>query len=231
MECLLLGIVQIYFLESFSMNIEALKSNPLFTQSFARQVEIQKAADTSAQEVAKATQFPSKPANGSDFVQKIKGTNEAAGFISTASKGIEALKLAVQTGDSTSILDTAQKISFGGKSILEPQAFDTTAGIITIDLGLNIQNTDLHSADAKDALMQRLNDAVDTLAGAKKSISAPINRAEKEQSVKLQNMNTSGSEFLTRLNNAIEKQNAPHSQPKGLDALEATLNEIGNSIL
>ncbi len=213
------------------MNIEALKTNPMFSPSFMRQVEQQKSADSAnSVEASSSVGYGPKPVNSSDFVQKIKGTNEAAGFISVASKGVEALKIALQTSDANNIMDTAQKINFGGRGIMEPQAFDTTAGIVTIDLGLNIQNTDLHSADGKEALLDKLNSAGETLANAKKALSAPVNRGEREQSAKLQTMNTSGSEFLTKLNSAIDRQNTPAPAPRGLDALEAKLNEIGNQI-
>ncbi len=217
------------------MNIEALKSNPLFAKSVAKQIEIQKSADSTIDETAQTSQYSGKSANGSDFVQRIKGTNEAAGFISTASKGIEALKLATQSGDAQNILDTASKISFNGKGILDPQAFDTTAGIVTVDLGLNLQNIDLHTAQGKEELQKRLDSASVKLQDAKKSLAAPINKAEKEQSAKLQSMNTSNSEFLTRFHDAMDRQNSivdtvATETPKGLAALEATMNKIGNQI-
>lgn len=214
------------------MNIDALKSNPMFSQSFMRQVEQQKAttvAPSDNTQAANSVGYAPRPASGADFVQKIKGTNEAAGFISVATKGVEALKIAVQTSDANGILETAQKINFGNRGILESQAFDTTAGIVTIDLGLDIKNLDLHSVEGKEMLLGRLNDAGEKLVSAKKTLSAPVNKAEREQSAKLQTMDTS-SEFLQKLNIAIDKQTAQAAAPKGFDAFEAKLNEIGNEI-
>jgi hypothetical protein len=208
------------------MNIEALKSNPLFTQGFARQVEIQKAADLGASENVQNGQYTPKATNPANFVQKIKGTNEAAGFISTASKGVEALKNVIQTGNAQDIIDTANKVSFAGKGILEPQAFDTTNGIVTIDLGLGLDNLDLHTANGKDELLNRLNGASQKLKDAKDALSAPINKAEQEQSAKLQNMDMGNSEFLRKLNTVLDRR----SQPRGIDALEAKMIEIGNKI-
>jgi|GEM_PF-1256753 len=212
------------------MNVEALKSNPLFAQSIARQIDIQKSEEVASINETQTVQYASKTTSGANFVQKIKGTNEAIGFISTASKGIEALKIAAQTSDAQGIINTASKVSFNGRGILEPQAFDTTAGIVTIDLGLGLGNLDLHGAQGKDELMGRLNGATERLSEAKKTLSTPINKAQKEQETKLANMDMSGSDFLRKLSSAMDKQNQIQTQPKGIDALEAKLNEIGNKI-
>jgi len=209
-----------------SMNIEALKSNPLYSQAFARQVQMPKEEEAKVQDSAPV--MPSsapRPSAGADFVQKIKGTNEAAGYIATASKGIEALKIAAQNADADTIMQTAKNISFSGKGVFEPQVFDTTAGIVTVDLRLGLDKLDLQTVEGKEALIKNIDDARETLVETKKVLSAPVNRGQKEQEAKLNSMNTNGgSDFLKKLGGLIEKAD------RGLDTFEAKTNELGNQI-
>jgi hypothetical protein len=209
-----------------SMNIEALKSNPLYAQAFARQVQMPREEEPKTQETAQTVpNMAPRPSAGADFVQKMKGTNEAAGYIATASKGIEALKIAAQNSDADTIMQTAKNISFSGKGVLEPQVFDTSAGIVTVDLRLGLDKLDLRSAEGKEELVKNIDAAKEMLVETKKILSSPVNRGQKEQEAKLNSMDTnSGSDFLKKLGGLIDRAD------KGLDAFEAGSNKLGNQI-
>lgn len=115
------------------MNVDFLmKTNPFNIPG----VQIPKAQDNgekpaAAAQVGATTQ--SKPASGANFVQKIKDTNDAVGFIQTSEIFISKLdKEGITDFDAASALGAT--VAYSQKNVLSKQSFDTTAGVIQIDL-------------------------------------------------------------------------------------------------
>jgi hypothetical protein len=88
-----------------------------------------KQTDGAQQAAPTQTRAPS----GANFVQKIKDTNDAVGFIQTA----EAFLSKLDKEGINNFADaaaSAKSFSFTGKSVDSKQSFDTTAGVIQVDL-------------------------------------------------------------------------------------------------
>jgi hypothetical protein len=115
------------------MNVDFLiKTNPFNIPG----VQIPKPQDN-AQKQATTAQVDqavqSKPASGANFVQKIKETNDAVGFIQISEMFISKLdKEGITSFEAASALGAT--ISYSQKNVLSKQSFDTTAGVIQIDL-------------------------------------------------------------------------------------------------
>jgi hypothetical protein len=148
----------------------------------------------------------SKQSNGgADFVAKIKGANDAIGFIATAMKGLDAISVS----DNPS--EVAKNYNFNGKNILDAQAFDTPVGIIGVNLNLG-------NLDSTDALFQdKIANAKEVLKNTKLSLSAPMSEMRTKQEESLAAQASNSNPFIGKLNNL-------------LNGLEASANRVGNQI-
>lgn len=171
-------------------------------------------ADSAKEAQATKTGAPS----GANFVQKIKDTNDAIGFIQTGQLFLSKLeKEGVANFEDAAKI--AEKISFAGKNVVSKQSFDTTAGVIHIDLSSEELGFGVDFESWK-------RDAVQMLKDKKEQISNPLaafGAAKKEQ-----------------MDNAAEKLTAQNQNPKlgslfdginsSLNKLEQKANELGNEI-
>jgi len=200
------------------MNVDFLiKTNPFNVPGIQTQRttdgEIKKSEET-VQSAPVATKTPS----GANFVQKIKDTNDAVGFIQTGQAFLTRLdKNGVTDFAGAKVL--AASMSFSGKTVDSKQSFDTTAGVLHIDI------TAAELGFGADFESWKAN-AADMLKSNKEQISNPLaafGAAKKEQ-----------------MDNAAEKINASNQNPKlgslfgdineSLNKFEQKANELGNAL-
>lgn len=115
------------------MNVDFLiKINPFNIPG----VQIPKTSDGETKKTETASQAAASQnrASGANFVQKIKDTNDAVGFIQTAEAFLSKLdKEGVNSFDGASEL--AKSFSYAQKPVMSKQNFDTTAGVVQVDIG------------------------------------------------------------------------------------------------
>jgi len=200
------------------MNVDFLiKTNPFNIPG----IQMQKPAENEekkADSTAQASNSSQTRASGANFVQKIKDTNDAVGFIQTAEAFLAKLdKEGVTTFAGAE--EMAKSFSYAQKTVLSKQAFDTTAGLLQIDIG---------SQDAgfgEDFAAWQAN-ARESLKAQKTQISNPLaafGAAKKEQMegaaerINLTNTNNKLGSLLDDINESLNK-------------FEQKANEIGNTI-
>ncbi len=200
------------------MNVDFLiKTNPFNVPG----IQTQKTAESEIKKnegVAQATPAQTKAPSSANFVQKIKDTNDAVGFIQTAQAFLNKLdKDGIHSFEDAREL--AKSFSFTGKSVDSKQSFDTTAGVIHIDI------TSEEIGFGSDFESWKAN-ASEMLKAKKEQISNPLaafGAAKKEQ-----------------MDNAAQKINTQNQNPKlgslfdgineSLNKFEQKANEIGNAI-
>ncbi len=173
-----------------------------------------KKSEASSQVASQATKAPS----GANFVQKIKDTNDAVGFIQTGQAFLNRLdKEGITDFDGAAKL--AEGISFAGKNVASKQSFDTTAGVLHIDIASEDMGFGFDFESWKSNVSEMLK-------SKKEQISNPLaafGAAKKEQ-----------------MDSAAQKLNAQSQNPKlgslldeineSLNRFEQKANEIGNAI-
>jgi hypothetical protein len=163
-------------------------------------------ADAYSKESVKATDSVQRQTNGAaDFVAKIKGTNEAMGFIATALKGLDALS------SSSNPAETVKNYNFNGSNILDAKTFDTTAGVV----GVSVYLGDLNASDP--AFNDRIEKSKTELLDLKSKISSPVTVMKTKQEDSLRAQANSTNPIISKLNNI-------------LDGIEAGANRVGNQI-
>lgn len=145
-----------------------------------------------------------KPSNPAEFIAKMKGTNDAIGFIATAIKALDAIK------DSQTPLTDAKTYSYTDRNLLDNQTFETNLGTINICIYLG-------ESDTNDTLFQeRLEISKIELQDVKDAITKPVQAKRIEQEDKLKNM-SSNNPFINKINTMF-------------DNLEENANRVGNQI-
>lgn len=200
------------------MNVDFLiKTNPFNIPGIQA---AQKVAETNAPK-AESTQTATqtKAPSGANFVQKIKDTNDAIGFIQTG----QAFLARLEKDGITNFEDAkklADSMSFSGKSIGSKQGFDTTAGTINIDLTsqeIGFENGDFESWKRA---------AADMLKAKKEQISNPLaafGAAKKEQM-------ESAAEKITAQNQNPKLGSIFDSINESLNKFEQRANELGDAL-
>jgi len=200
------------------MNVDFLiKTNPFNVPGIQTQRTVDGEAKKS-EEAAQSAPTQTKAASGANFVQKIKDTNDAVGFIQTAQAFLARLdKDGVQNFEAAGEL--AKSFSFTGKTVDSKQSFDTTAGVIHIDItskeigfGDNFENWKSSAAELLKSKKEQISNPL-----------AAFGAAKKEQ-----------------MDNAAEKINAANQNPKlgslfgdindSLNKFEQKANELGNAL-
>lgn len=157
---------------------------------------------TAAQTERTAQAQASKPSGGANFVQKIKETNDAVGFIQTGQAFLSRLdKEGVTSFEEAA--EIAKNFSFSQKPVASKQSFDTTAGVIHIDLMSEESGFGGDFASWKE-------EAEESLKAKKAQISSPLaafGAAKREQ-----------------MDDAMQKINASNQNPK-LDSIFGEINE------
>ena len=114
------------------MNVDFLTS----TNPFKMPPQIQKEQPYNRAQTTQTEQSASAGAQksgGADFVQRIKDTNDAIGFIQTAEIFLKKLeKNGISDFDGAAALGATT--SYSQKPVLSQQSFDTTAGVVFIDI-------------------------------------------------------------------------------------------------
>lgn len=185
------------------MNVDFLmKTNPFNIPgmpAMKTSEENAKEAQSTQQTVAQS----SRP-SGANFVQKIKETNDAIGFIQTAEAFLGKLdKGGITTFDGA--LELAKNTTFAQKTLSSKQTFDTNAGIVQVDimsaeLGFG-GNFEEWKSNAKEALKEK-----------KTQISNPLAAF--------------GAQKKEQMQNAAEKLNATQGNAK----LGSLLDDINNTL-
>lgn len=89
-------------------------------------------SETNSAQNTQSTTTQARP-SGASFVQKIKETNDAIGFIQTAEAFLGKLdKESIASFDGA--LELAKNTTFAQKALSSKQTFDTNAGIINVDI-------------------------------------------------------------------------------------------------
>lgn len=200
------------------MNVDFLiKTNPFNVPG----IQTQRTNDgevKKSEEMSQSSSVQTKAPSGANFVQKIKDTNDAVGFIQTAQAFLSRLdKDGVQNFEGA--VEAAKSFSYTGKTVDSKQSFDTTAGVIHIDIMAE------EIGFGGDFESWKTN-AAQTLKEKKEQISNPLaafGSAKKEQ-----------------MDNAAEKINAANQNPKlgslfgdinaSLNKFEQKANELGNAL-
>ena len=182
------------------MNVDFLTS----TNPFKMPPQIQKEQSYKAQtaQTEQSSVAATQKTGGADFVQRIKDTNDAIGFIQTAEIFLKKLeKNGISDFDGAAALGAAT--SYSQKSVLSSQSFDTTAGVVYID----IASSELgYGADFEGWVSK----AKERLKEEKTKISTPLAAF--------------GAEKKTQMQNAADKIGAMG----GNERLGSILNEINS---
>lgn len=199
------------------MNVDFLiKTNPFNIPG----VQIPKTADGEAKKTETATQVAAgqNRASGANFVQKIKDTNDAVGFMQTAEVFLSKLdKEGVSSFDGASEL--AKSFSYSQKPVMSKQNFDTTAGVIQVDLSSSEigfgADFEAWKSNAKELLKSKKEQISNPLAafGAQKKEQME-NAAER---INLTGTNNKLSSLLDDINESLNK-------------FEQKANDIGNTL-
>lgn len=201
------------------MNVDFLiKTNPFNVPGIQTQRSVDGEVKKS-EETAGSAQAQTKAPSGANFVQKIKDTNDAIGFIQTGQAFLTRLdKNGVTSFEGAKEL--AASMSFSGKTVDSKQSFDTTGGVLHIDLisddtGFGIGDFESWKSNAAELLKAK-----------KEQISNPLaafGAAKKEQ-----------------MDSAAERINAANQNPKlnslfgdinnSLNKFEQKANDLGNAL-
>ncbi len=184
------------------MNVDYItKTNPFSVSGTqtprSSDAEIKKTCETE-QTASVQTKAPSQ----TNFVQKIKDTNDAVGFIQTGQAFLARLDKE-GVSDFGGADEVAKNFSFSQKPISSKQSFDTTAGIIHIDL----MSEELGYGGDYESWKKETSEM---LKSKKAQISSPLaafGAAKKEQ-----------------MNDAMQKMSTSNQNPK-LDSLFGNINE------
>lgn len=200
------------------MNVDFLiKTNP-FNIPGIQMPRLEDDEARKGENVAQAQPTQPRPASGANFVQKIKDTNDAVGFIQTGQAFLNRLdKEGITTFEGASKL--AEGISFAGKNIVSKQSFDTTAGVLHIDIastelgfGADFESWKSNVAEMLQSKKEQISNPLAAFGAAKKGQMA--NAAEK---LNAQNKNSKLGSLFEEINESLNK-------------FEQKANEIGNAI-
>ncbi len=174
-------------------------------------------SETSAAQSTQNTTTQSRP-SGANFVQKIKETNDAVGFIQTAEAFLNKLDKEGIT-NFEGALELAKNTTFAQKALSSKQTFDTNAGIINIDVTSTEFGFGGNFEEWKTNLRSNLKDK-------KTQISNPLAAF--------------GAQKKEQMENAAEKLNATHNNAKlgslldeindTLNSFEKQANDLGNTL-
>jgi len=201
------------------MNVDFLiKTNPFNIPG----VQIPKTQDSAEKpagtaQVGATTQ--SKPASGANFVQKIKDTNDAVGFIQTSEMFISKLdKEGITDFETASALGAT--ISYSQKNVLSKQSFDTTAGVVQIDLSSSEIGFGVDFEEWK-------KNAKEMLKSKKEQISNPLaafGAQKKEQMDSAAQKISAVTETNAKLGSLLDDIN------ESLNRFEQKANDLGNAL-
>lgn len=200
------------------MNVDFLiKTNPFSVAGMQTQrttdSEIKKSEET-AQSAPVATKAPS----GANFVQKIKDTNDAVGFIQTGQAFLARLDKEGVT-DFAVAKEIAANMSFSGKTVASKQSFDTTAGVLHIDItaaelgfGVNFESWRANAADMLKSTKEQISNPLAAFGAAKKE---QMNSATEK--INASNQNSKLGSLFGNINESLNK-------------FEQKANELGNAL-
>lgn len=203
------------------MNVDHLLNHPSLTgMEWPKTAAKPKPQEMQPQEVQAAQAQPMRAPNPAEFIQKIKGTNDAIGFLGVAQNMIDALKSGAEK--STAELEEIVKgFSFQGKSTMENQTFDTTSGRLSISLEL----PDLSKTD-RQTLSAALDEAQNKIADFKKQLSQPVTQMQQAQKESLKTSQTQMADEgkFGKLNALLNRMDDTFA------AFENKANDLGNKI-
>ncbi len=168
--------------------------------------------------IAQAAPSQTRAPSGANFVQKIKDTNDAVGFIQTGQAFLNKLdKEGITNFDGAAKL--AETISFAGKNVASKQSFDTTAGVLHIDIaseelgfGADFESWKSNVSDMLKAKKEQISNPLAAFGAAKKE---QMDNAA--QILNAQNQNPKLGSLFDEINESLNK-------------FEQKANEIGNAI-
>ncbi len=201
------------------MNVDFLiKTNPFNIPG----VQIPKTQDSAEKQAGTAqvgATAQSKPASGANFVQKIKDTNDAVGFIQTSEIFISKLdKEGIADFETASALGAT--ISYSQKNVLSKQSFDTTAGVVQIDLSSSEIGFGVDFEEWKKNVKEMLK-------SKKEQISNPLaafGAQKKEQMDGAAQKISAVTETNTKLGSLLNDIN------ESLNRFEQKANDLGNTL-
>jgi hypothetical protein len=174
-------------------------------------------SETNTTQNTQNTATQSRP-SGANFVQKIKDTNDAVGFIQTAEAFLGKLdKEGVTTFDGA--LELAKNTTFAQKTLSSKQAFDTNAGIINVD----ITSTELGFGGDFEEWKANVKTA---LKDKKTQISNPLAAfgAQKKEQMENAAQKLSESQSTAKLGSLLGEINDT------LNSFEKQANDLGNAL-
>ncbi len=200
------------------MNVDFLiKTNPFNVPG----IQIPKAEESEIKKnegAAQAAPAKTKAPSGTNFVQKIKDTNDAIGFIQTGQAFLNKLdKEGITNFEDAAKL--AMTISFAGKNVASKQSFDTTAGVLHIDIaseeigfGADFESWKANVSEMLKAKKEQISNPLAAFGAAKKE-----QMGNAAQRLNAQNQNPKLGSLFDEIN-------------KSLNKFEQKANEIGNAI-